>query len=54
MLGLGKHSARDAVHFVKKYHGYLMSFGTVLNFHYHPVVKILEYKKKVLEILFTR
>ncbi|CEG74243.1 hypothetical protein RMATCC62417_09482 [Rhizopus microsporus] len=37
ILGLGKHSARDVVHFVKKYHGYLMSFGTVLNFHYHPV-----------------
>ncbi|ORE11949.1 hypothetical protein BCV72DRAFT_196906 [Rhizopus microsporus var. microsporus] len=37
IFGIGKHSARDVVHFVKKYHGYLMSFGTVLNFHYHPV-----------------
>lgn len=24
--------------FVKKYHGYVMSFGTIYNFHYHPAV----------------
>lgn len=39
IFGYGKRPASDAViQFVRKYHGYAMSFGTVLNFHYHPVV----------------
>ncbi|CAO3656144.1 unnamed protein product [Mucor fragilis] len=38
IFGYGKRPASDAViQFVRKYHGYAMSFGTVLNFHYHPV-----------------
>ncbi|KAG1460401.1 hypothetical protein G6F56_005955 [Rhizopus delemar] len=38
IFGLGKSSSASVVQFIKKYHGYVMSFGTVLNFHYHPVV----------------
>ncbi|RCH90840.1 hypothetical protein CU098_009419, partial [Rhizopus stolonifer] len=37
IFGLGKSSSASVVQFIKKYHGYVMSFGTVLNFHYHPV-----------------
>ncbi|KAI8971932.1 hypothetical protein BDF20DRAFT_824559 [Mycotypha africana] len=38
IFGLGKQSAKGTViQFIRKYHGYAMSFGTVLNFHYHPV-----------------
>ncbi|KAI9498463.1 hypothetical protein BDB00DRAFT_800386 [Zychaea mexicana] len=29
-------SFKETLDFVKKYHGYVMSFGTVYNFHYHP------------------
>lgn len=28
---------QDVIAFVKRYHGYMMSFGIVYNFHYHPV-----------------
>ncbi|KAJ2955554.1 hypothetical protein NQZ79_g8446 [Umbelopsis isabellina] len=28
---------QDVIAFVKRYHGYVMSFGIVYNFHYHPV-----------------
>ncbi|KAI9472026.1 MAG: hypothetical protein EXX96DRAFT_582643 [Benjaminiella poitrasii] len=38
IFGRGKISPNDpVVKFIRKYHGYAMSFGTVLNFHYHPV-----------------
>ncbi|KAI8085870.1 uncharacterized protein B0P05DRAFT_534038 [Gilbertella persicaria] len=38
IFGYGKKPASDPViQFIRKYHGYGMSFGTVLNFHYHPV-----------------
>ncbi|KAI9279076.1 hypothetical protein BY458DRAFT_503064 [Sporodiniella umbellata] len=37
IFGMGKGTSTNVVQFVKKYHGYIMSFGTVLNFHYHPV-----------------
>ncbi|KAI8361730.1 hypothetical protein BD560DRAFT_318508, partial [Blakeslea trispora] len=38
IFGYGKKPASDPViQMVRKYHGYAMSFGTVLNFHYHPV-----------------
>ncbi|KAI7850274.1 hypothetical protein BDC45DRAFT_546682 [Circinella umbellata] len=29
-------SFKQTLDFIKKYHGYVMSFGTVYNFHYHP------------------
>lgn len=39
IFGYGKRPASDSIiQFIRKYHGYAMSFGTVLNFHYHPVV----------------
>lgn len=28
----------DVIAFAKKYHGYMISFGIVYDFHYHPVV----------------
>ncbi|KAI8640649.1 hypothetical protein BD408DRAFT_419421 [Parasitella parasitica] len=38
IFGYGKRPASNSIiHFTQKYHGYAMSFGTVLNFHYHPV-----------------
>ncbi|KAG2232689.1 hypothetical protein BDF21DRAFT_418150, partial [Thamnidium elegans] len=38
LFGYGKKPATDRViWFIRKYHGYVMSFGTVGNFHYHPV-----------------
>ncbi|OBZ86864.1 hypothetical protein A0J61_05089 [Choanephora cucurbitarum] len=38
IFGYGKKPSSDPViQIVRKYHGYAMSFGTVLNFHYHPV-----------------
>ncbi|KAG2203367.1 hypothetical protein INT47_010065 [Mucor saturninus] len=38
IFGRGKKPRSDRViQFIRKYHGYVMSFGTVVNFHYHPV-----------------
>ncbi|KAG0172228.1 hypothetical protein DFQ28_011268 [Apophysomyces sp. BC1034] len=40
IFGIGKtprsELVKDVIQFTKKYHGYLVSFGTVYNFHYHP------------------
>ncbi|KAI7890540.1 uncharacterized protein EV154DRAFT_421958 [Mucor mucedo] len=37
IFGQGKKPRSDRViQFIRKYHGYVMSFGTVVNFHYHP------------------
>ncbi|OAD76791.1 hypothetical protein PHYBLDRAFT_185853 [Phycomyces blakesleeanus NRRL 1555(-)] len=40
IFGLGRKPKseliKDVIWFTKKYHGYLVSFGTVYNFHYHP------------------
>lgn len=44
LFGKGGRSASPSsllaqvLNFVKRYHGYIMSFGTVYNFHYHPAV----------------
>ncbi|KAI7872118.1 hypothetical protein BDF14DRAFT_1756716 [Spinellus fusiger] len=39
-FGLGRQlrspSFQQVLQFIRKYHGYLVSFGTVYNFHYHP------------------
>ncbi|KAI9019479.1 hypothetical protein CLU79DRAFT_757336 [Phycomyces nitens] len=40
IFGLGRKPrselVQDVIWFTRKYHGYLVSFGTVYNFHYHP------------------
>ncbi|KAI8381020.1 uncharacterized protein BYT42DRAFT_494138 [Radiomyces spectabilis] len=40
IFGLGRKPSSELfaemMQFAKKYHGYLVSFGTVTNFHYHP------------------
>ncbi|CAO3630444.1 unnamed protein product [Mucor hiemalis] len=37
VFGYGKISASDSlIQFIRRYHGYVISFGTVGNFHYHP------------------
>ncbi|KAI8147066.1 hypothetical protein BJV82DRAFT_508611 [Fennellomyces sp. T-0311] len=42
-------SFKETMTFVKKYHGYVMSFGTVLNFHYHPASHRNKYWVLLLE-----